>query len=383
MQEGELNAENEKESFLVLQHQGLIAVEIKEINPSLFVKFTEWLKAFQVGQKWTALFFRQLSTTLDVMNLKDSLELFLQSTKGKTQQQIIKSMLTEIELGKTLAEAMENHKTIFSNNIIQMMVIAQRSGKMQEISEKLAEQLDKSYKSRKKLQSVLYYPSFVFLMAIISLIIVTNVVLPAFSGFFESSKMTLPILTQVFLTVMLFLSENFLWILIGLVILLLICTWIYKNSPSVQFFLHKYLLKVPFLGRLILQREWMNAFGSLAFLLESGIQIDEAIQMIAMSTSNRYLRSIWLDVKYEVERGGQIKNPIFPMEYQGLISTGEASGTLPEMLKRCETMSEFEVDEISAQIPVKAEIATTLIVGLIVAMIVFSVVLPILSIDVG
>ena len=377
-----MNAENERESFSILQHQGLIAFEIKEVESSFIVKITEWLKSFQVDQKWTVLFFRQLSTTLDVMNLKDSLELFLQSTKGKEQKKIIQSLLNEIELGKTLAEAMEKHKAIFSNNIIQMMIIAQRSGRMQEISEKLAEQLDKSYKARKKLQSVLYYPSFVFFMAIISLIIVTNVVLPAFSVFFESSNMSLPMLTQIFLKVMLFISQNSFWILAFLVAVLLIFIWIYKSSAATQFFLHKYLLKIPFAGRLIIYKEWLNSFGSLAFLLESGVQIDEAVQMIAMSTSNKYLRSIWFDVKYEVERGGQIKNSIFPAEFQGLISTGEASGTLPEMLRRCEKMSEFEVDELSGQIPVKAEIFSTLIVGVIVAIIVFAVVLPVLSIDV-
>ena len=120
------------------------------------------------------------------MNLKESLNLFLISTRDKAQRQILQSMIEDIELGKTIAEAMEKHEQIFSHDIIQMMKIGQRSGSMQEISEKLAEQLDKKYKARKKLQSALYYPAFVLLIAIISMAILVNVVLPTFAGFFES-----------------------------------------------------------------------------------------------------------------------------------------------------------------------------------------------------
>ena len=382
LQKGELHAESEREAYIILQNQGLIAVEIKEIEETFTENFAEWFEKFNVGEKWIILFFRQLSTTLDVMNLRDALNLFLLSTKDKAQKQLIESILNDIKLGKTLAEAMEKHKLIFSYNIVQMMLIAQRSGRMQEISEKLAERLEKNYQSRKKLQSALYYPLFVFVISIISMTIMINIVLPTFASFFESQGTSLPMLTQIFMSSAIFISQNLFLILVSLMMIIVGCIWIYKKIFAIQVFVDRYLLKMPFIGRLISQREWMNAFGSLSFLLESGVQIDEAINMVANSTSNQYIREIWLDVKYEVERGGKIHSEIFPAECQGLISTGEASGTLPDMLQRCEKMSEFEVEELSSQIPVKAEIFGTLFVGLIVALIVFSVILPVLSINV-
>ncbi|MBR2180162.1 MAG: type II secretion system F family protein [Selenomonadaceae bacterium] len=381
-QEGELNAENEREAYIILQNQGLIAVDLKESETKLSEKIVEHLEKFKVGEKWVSLFFRQLSTTLDVMNLKDALNLFLLSTKDKSQQQIIKSMLEEIELGKTLAEAMEKHKSVFSYNVIQMILIAQRSGRMQEISEKLADRLEKNYKSRKKLQSALYYPLFVLIVAAISMTIIINVVLPTFATFFESQGTSLPLLTQIFMSTAIFISDNIMIIIMSVILIVIGCLWIYKNFSLIRLFIDRCILKMPFVGRLISQREWMNDFGSLSFLLESGVQIDESIDMVARSTSNHYIRASWIDIKHEVERGGQIHSKIFPPEYQGLITTGETSGTLPDMLRRCEMMSEFEVEELSSQIPIKAEIFGTLFVGLIVALIVFSVILPVLSIDV-
>ena len=382
LQKGELYAESEREAYTILQNQGLIAVEIKEIETTITEKVAEWFEKFNVGERWMTLFFRQLSTTLDVMNLKDALNLFLLSTKDKAQKQLIQSMLNDIKLGKTLAEAMEKHKLIFSYNVIQMMLIAQRSGRMQEISEKLAERLEKNYKSRKKLQSALYYPLFVFIIAVISMAIMINVVLPTFASFFESQGTSLPVLTQIFMSTAVFISKNIFLIVTSLIVMTVGCIWIYKKNSAVQMFVDRCLLKMPFIGSLMIQREWMNAFGSLSFLLESGVQIDEAINMVANSTSNHYIRAIWLEVKHEVERGGQIHSEVFPIEYQGLISTGEASGTLPDMLHRCEKMSEFEVEELSSQIPVRAEIFGTLFVGIIVALIVFSVILPVLNISV-
>ena len=381
-QEGELNAESEGQAYSVLKHQGLIAVEIKEIKGNFFDKISERLEKFKVGEKFVSLFFRQLSTTLEVMNLKDALELSLLSTKNQTQQQIIKSILADIEIGKSLSEAISKYKLIFSYSVIQMIVIAQRSGRIQEISGKLAEQLEKSYKARKKLQSALYYPTFVFVVAIISMTILVNVVLPTFAGFFESQNTSLPLLTQIFLSVGVFLSENMLLIITSIILLLVSCIWIYKNSLTLQMALDKFLLKIPFIGRLISHKVWMDSFGALSFLLESGIMIDEAIDMVAASTSNLYLRSIWFEVKYEVERGGKIYHKELPAEYQGLITIGESSGTLPAMLQRCEKLSEFEVEELSNQIPVKAEIFGTLFVGIIVALIVFSVMLPVLSLNI-
>ncbi|MBR1858997.1 MAG: type II secretion system F family protein [Selenomonadaceae bacterium] len=381
-QTGELNANDVKEAYVVLQNQGLAAVEIKEVQRRFLDNLLERIEQVRVGNKWTALFFRQLSTTLDVMHLKASLDLLLLSTKDKSQQAIIKSILSDIEVGKTLADALSKYRLIFSDNIIQMMIIAQRSGRMQEISEKLAEQLEKDYKSRQKLRSALYYPTFVLIAAMISITILINVVLPVFANFFQSQNASLPILTQIFLTAGIFLSQNMLLIFILLIILSAGCVWIYKNSPSVQLYFDQYLLKVPLIGQLISQKEWMNSFGSLSFLLESGVQIDEAIGMVANASSNSYIKEVWTQVKYKVEQGGRLQSESFPAEYQGLITTGESSGTLPDMLKKCEKLSEFEVEELSSQLPVKAEIFGTLFVGIIVALIVFSVILPILSINI-
>ena len=380
--EGELDAEDERAAQIALQRQGLTVVELKEIEVSLYDKLNDEFENLRLGQKWKFLFFRKLSKTLDVMTLRDALKLFYNSAKDNNQRTILESMLNEIELGKTLSEAMSKHKAIFSNNIIQLIVIGQRSGRLQEISEKLAEQLERRYKAQRKLSSALYYPAFVIVVAIIAIIILIKNVLPVFTSLLSSQGSSIPLVTQIFLTCSMFISENLMLIIAAIFLIIAGAFWTYKKYPKLQVQVDKFFLKMPLVGTLVFQRESMNSFGSLALLLGSGVQIDEAVGMTAAATSNQYLHSKLIELEYEVARGGRLNSNIFPLECQELITIGESSGNLVEMLQRCETLCELEVDELSGQIPKQAEIFATLLIGFIVAFMVFSVMLPILSIGV-
>ena len=126
-----------------------------------------------------------------------------------------------------------------------------------------------------------------------------------------------------------------------------------------------------------------NFFGRLSFLLESGVTLDEAIKLCAAASKNLVVRKTLTEIKFSVERGASLGSMVakekFPPLYVGLIVTGEAGGELVNMLRQCESMADFEVEEILRTLPAKAEIFGTLIAGLIVATLVFAVMLPILD----
>ena len=121
----------------------------------------------------------------------------------------------------------------------------------------------------------------------------------------------------------------------------------------------------------------------MSFLLESGVTLDEAIRLCAAASKNLRVRKILSNIKFSVERGAslgaQVAKEHFPPLYVGLIVTGEAGGELVGMLRQCESMADFEVEEILRTLPAKAEIFGTLLAGLIVATLVFAVMLPILD----
>ena len=378
-QSGELEAESLNAAHIVLKQLGLVPVDIKPIRKTFAATIVERVERYQVGDKWASLFFRQLSTMLAVMNLRDALELMASTCQDRTRKKILQSLLQDVSLGKTLDEALSKFGAIFSGTVIQLVVIGHQSGRLQEISEKLADQLERNYKSSKKIRSAMYYPAFVMLAAVLAIGILLSTVLPTFAGFFEGQSEQLPALTRAMLSVGVFLSEKFPLIIVILLAIVIGLWYIYERSTAVRLMCDRLILRVPFAGRLARQTHWMNFFGSMSFLLESGVRLDRAVEMASTASGNSYLRAELNELKRKVESGGRFQSEIFPPECQGLITSGETSGTLPSMLERCEKLCAFEVEELSNQLPVKAEIAGTLTAGLMVALIVFSVMLPVLS----
>ena len=378
-QAGELEAESLNAAHFVLQRLGLVPVEIKPIKKTFIATLSELYDRQRVGDKWASLFFRQLSTMLAVMNLRDALELMSSTAQDRTQKKILQSLLQDVTLGKTLDEALSKFGAIFSGTAIQLVVIGHQSGRLQEISLKLADQLERNYQSSKKIRSAMYYPAFVMLAAFVAIGILISTVLPVFAGFFEGQGERLPILTRAMLSLGLFLSNNILWIAAALVAIAFGLIFCYDRSDAFKRLCDRLTLQLPFVGRLAQQTHWMNFFGSMSFLLESGVRIDRAVQMAASASNNSWLRAELNEVRRQLESGGRLRSEIFPPECLGLITSGESSGTLPSMLERCEKLCAFEVEELSNQLPVKAELIGTLTAGIIVALIVFSVMLPVLS----
>ena len=378
-QSGELEAENLNAAHVVLRHLGLMPVEIKEIRKTFVAIVLEQIDKQRVGDKWASIFFRQLSTLLGVMNLRDALELMSTTASNQTQTKILQSLLQDVTLGKSLDEALSKFGAIFSNTVVQLVVIGHESGRLQEIAAKLADQLERDYQSSKKLKSAMYYPAFILCAALIAIGFLITTVLPKFAGFFAGQNSQLPMLTRLLLELGVFLSDKFLP-LSAVVVLIAAGIWfLYDRLMPFRLQLDRLMLKIPFVGRLAAQSHWMNFFGAMAFLIESGVRLDRAIEMAAASIDNAWLRAELREVSRRVESGGSFQCPIFPPECSGLIASGESGGTLPSMLERCEMLCAFEVEELSRQLPVKAEIAGTLTAGVIVSMIVFSVMLPVLS----
>ena len=378
-QSGELDAENINAAHFVLQRLGLIPVEIKVIRKNFLATIADQLERQRVGERWSTIFFRQLSTMLAVMNLRDALELMATTTQDRTQSKILQSILQDVTNGKTLDQALSKYAAIFSGTVIQLVVIGHQSGRLQEIAAKLADQLERNYQSSKKLRSAMQYPAFVMLVALLAVGFLLSTVLPTFSGFFAGQNAELPLLTRMLLETGTFLSTNLLPIVAIIGIIIFGAWFCYDRLAVFRLQLDRLILKVPFVGRLAWRSHWMNFFGAMSFLLESGVRLDRAVEMSASTLNNAWLRAELQEVRRRVEHGDSFRSALFPPDCMGLITSGEASGTLPEMLERCEMLCAFEVEEMSNQLPVKAEIAGTLTAGMIVALIVFSVMLPVLS----
>lgn len=380
-QSGTLEAENYSAAYAALQFQGVTVVSLIPERASFFHSLSDFITKIKLGGRWTSVFFRELSVMLDVMTLHDALKTLEQASGDKTEKKVLTELIKSIEGGENFATALKSHEIIFDGDSIQSVEVGETSGKLQEVTVRLAEQLERSYATGKKVRAAMYYPLTVFLAAIVAAVIMINLTLPVFESFYQSQGGELPLITSILLTGGKFLTEHIFFVAIIFFAAIIFFVIIYREISAVKFFLDR--LKIEM--KIFREIELRNLFSRLSFLLESGITLDAAIKLSAESSGNLYVKQILSDMQFSVERGEKLgavfrklsKN--FSRLYLGLIVTGEESGRLVEMLRQCESMTDFEIEEILRTLPAKAEIYGTLTAGIIVGALVFSIVLPILN----
>lgn len=379
-QVGTLEAENYSEAYAALSYQGVTVVKLEQTQASLAKSLENfWLK-LKLGGQWKSVFFRELSVMLGVMTLHDSLKTLASAAKNHPSEKILNELVTAVGEGQNFSSALDRYEIIFGGDAIQSVEIGEASGNLQEVTAQLASQLERNYSTEKKVRGAMYYPIFVLMAAFVATIVLINVSLPVFESFFATQGGNLPLVTLILLHGGKFLSENLFLVMLAVLLSLIFFVTIYERSAALRFFLDK--LKMNF--KLLREIELRNFFGRLSFLLESGVTLDEAIKLCAAATKNLFMQKKLTEIKFSVERGSNLGALVakekFPPLYVGLIVTGEAGGELVNMLRQCESMADFEVEEILRGLPAKAEIIGTLFAGLIVATLAFAVILPILDV---
>ena len=380
-QVGTLEAESYSEAYAALNYQGITVVNIEPAGVNLSAAAENFLLKLQIGGQWRVIFFRELSVMLGVMTLHDSLKTLTGAAKNHPSEKILTQLVAAVGEGQTFGAALERYEIIFGGDAIQSVTIGERSGNLQDVTARLAAQLERNYSTERKVRGAMYYPAFVLLAAFVAAIVLINVTLPVFESFFAQQGGELPLVTSILLHGGKFLAEHWLLIIFALTIIGAGGFTLVRKVAAIKFFLDRCKLTV----KLLREIELRNFFGRLSFLLESGVTLDEAINLCAASTKNLRVRKILTDIKFSVERGATLGAMLakenFPPLYVGLIVTGETGGELVNMLRQCESMADFEVEEILRTLPAKAEVFGTLLAGLIVATLVFAVILPILDVS--
>ena len=378
-QVGTLEAEDYSEAYAALSYQGVTVVKLEPSGASLAQVVENFLLKLKLGGQWRSVFFRELGVMLGVMTLHDSLKTLAGAAKNHPSEKILNDLAAAVGEGQSFSAALSRYEIIFGGDAIQSIEIGEKSGNLQDVTASLAAQLERNYSTEKKVRGAMYYPAFVLLAAFVAAIVLVNVTLPVFESFFAQQNANLPLVTLILLRGGKFLAEHWLLIVTVLTVGGAICAAVVSKVEAIRFFLDELKLNV----RLLREVELRNFFGRLGFLLESGVTLDEAIKLCAAASKNLRVRKTLADIKFSVERGASLGTMVakekFPPLYVGLIVTGEAGGELVNMLRQCEAMADFEVEEILRTLPAKAEIFGTLIAGLIVATLVFAVMLPILD----
>lgn len=321
---------------------------------------------------------RQLSTLLGSgVPLIEALRSLADEQKGYWKGLLI-SVREKVAGGSGLSRAMESQGKIFPDFYIHMVAASEQSGTLDAVLARVADYLEKQQAIRSKIRVAMVYPLFMSGVGIVVLAFLFTFVVPKIVRIFENTKSALPFITRVLIAI----SDFFVsyWWLAGIVVLSLLA--LFRRISSTQ---RDRLdrIKLNFPGKPLQSLYYGRFAGALGFLLEGGLPMLKALELSAKATGNSVLEAGIHQAARQVAEGARLSASLegFPPVLRQLISTGERSGTLAEILKKAAHSYEEEFDRRVQKALSLLEPVMILLMGIIVGFIVFAVLLPMFQLN--
>lgn len=313
---------------------------------------------------------------IDVLNKLNS------RTKKKEKKRVFLYLIESVEKGNTMADSMTKLGPVFPNILIEMMRIGETSGSLETVIDKMAEYYEKEYKTRSKVQTVMIYPVMLSIITFAIMILLFTYVMPKFFTMFENS-VSLPGITRFFMGVSNFLTQKWIYLLLGIAAFVLLFNVI-TSTKSGRYAFDKFKCSIPAVSKLF-EKGVIARFSNTMFILtSSGIVILDALNICAQTLTNTYLRKKLLNCREEVQKGMELslsmeKEELFDDLVWSMMSTGEETGNADEMYLKLSNYYEQENDVATDKLMAIIEPAMLVIIGIIVALVVVSILIPIYS----
>jgi len=299
---------------------------------------------------------------------------------------VIDTVLRDVKEGSSLSAALAKHTNVFPDIYLSMVEAAEASGNLPAILDRVSMYLEKSNALRKKVASALYYPVVIILMAIAITTFLIFKVIPTFKEIFASLGGVLPLPTQILIAFsdMVRRKES----VIGMLIFIFGGSFLLKkyiSSPSGKLNFHRFILKLPVFGDLAKKIAIAKFSRTFATLVKSGVSIIKCLEIVAKTSGNKIIENAVLESKTSIQEGQPISVPlektgIFPSMVTKMVSIGEKSGRLEDMLSKIAQFYEEQTDAMVAGLSSLIEPLVIAFLGVVVGGIVVSLFLPIIKI---
>ena len=373
---GEVEAVDEAGARAQLRRLRIDNPKIKEKPKDLF----ENIALFQpkVTGKDVVIFTRQLSTMIDAgLPLVQCLQILAKQQDNSTFRKALTEIQTDVESGTTLADSMRKHTKIFDNLYSNMIEAGELGGILDTILSRLANFKEKSMALQKKIKGAMTYPVICLAISLLILVVILVFVIPVFVEMFASLDSELPAITQLVVDMSDFVKGNFIYIGLGAMFCVYVFKKIYKTEKG-RFRMDAFFLRAPIVGPLIRKVAVAKFTRTLSTMLQSGVPILEALQVVAKTSGNMVIERSVYRVSDAIAEGRPIAEPleetgVFPNMVVQMINVGESVGALDTMLEKIADFYDDEVDHavenLTAMIePLMMVFLGGMIGGLVVAM---------------
>ena len=382
---GAIYSENIIEARMKIRSQSLHPIDI-QVNRNK----TDWLSTLRqnnyINQKKLTNVTRQLATMLNSgITLEEALKAISDFNDNPKVQKILSNLRGQVIEGEKLSDAMYSEKKTFNNLYRSLIAAGEASGNLGPVTEKIAEYLEKSEKIKSQVLSALIYPLVLSFVAISVICILLVFVIPKISEQFINSDLSLPVITKFIISLSAIIINSWHLILMFLVVTILLVIQILKK-PDIREKFDSHLLEIPYLGSLIILSSSAKFARTLGTLLEGGSPLLESLAAVKENQNNIKIRKSIDGIYLKVREGISFSKAIsshdeFNSMLLYMISMGEKTGTLPDLLIKTAEHLEDELDRKSKILINLFEPLIILIMGVIIGLIVMSIMLPIMELN--
>jgi len=379
-QSGTIEAVNETIVRAQLRQQRIIPTKIKKLSERKQIV----LFKSKVKPKNLAIFTRQLATMIDAgLPLVQSLDILAEQEENPTLKDILGQVKDDVESGMTFAAALKKHPKAFNDLYTNMIVAGEEAGTLDIILNRLATFIEKAEALRRKVKSALMYPMIVTFVAVVVVGILMVFVIPTFEKMFREAGQQLPGLTQLVVDTSKFVRSHIL-IVIGFIIVLIIAIRYIRKTDKGKKAIDGFLLKLPIFGILLRKVAVARFTRTLSTLMQSGVPILDGLQLVAKTSGNKVIEDAVMEARENISSGENIAEPlarskVFPPMVTRMISVGENTGALDQMLNKIADFYEDEVDTAVAGLTSMLEPLMIVFLGGVVGTIVIAMYLPIFN----
>ncbi|AEG61321.1 type II secretion system F family protein [Desulforamulus ruminis] len=389
---GMLEAASASDAVSGIRAQGVFVTDLSEARlekkPKNSPAFTGRLKITVGGKKVKlkelATFARQLSTLLNAgIPLIHCLNIVSSQTESGVLKGALEQVMTGIEEGNTLADSFAGFPHIFPEVFVFMVRAGELGGVLDEVLERVAEQLEREHDLNEKIKSAMTYPAVVLIFALVALVFLMTFVLPRIIAVIADMGVPLPLPTRAVMVVSGLLTHYW-YLLPGLFLCLLLGYKYFRSTPWGRERMDSALLKIPLFGpvyRKVIIARFCRTLGT---LLEGGVPIIQALEVVKKSSGNIIVEKAFSKAQESVQDGRELSKPleecrIFPPMVTRMIAVGEETGALDDLLERIGIYYDKEVSIVVGRLSSVIEPLLIVFLGCIVGFIILAVMLPMIS----
>lgn len=383
---GDMDASDEREVMEELKKEGFwpTLIKKKEEKKKISVSFMD--RFVKVSLKSKMIFCRHLAVMIGSgLSLSKALIIIGGQEKNKSFKAVIEKIATDVKKGIGFGDSMAKYPSVFNSVFVSMVRMGEISGNLEEILNILASQLEKDHKLISKVRGAMIYPAVIISVMIIIGVIMMTFVVPKLTSIFKDFGAELPFLTRMIISISDFMAANVI-LVFGSLIVFVVGTRLFAKTEQGRKIFHKFFIKAPILGQIVVKVNSARFSRILSSLLDSGTSLVESLNITADTLGNYYFKRAVQKAAIDVQKGKNLSEilkmyeNVFPYLVIQMIEVGEETGKTPDVLVKLASFYEEEVDQVTKNMTSIIEPVLMVVIGSAVGLFAIAIISPIYSI---